>query len=202
MAAQKKNWKERAQVPYWDTLIRGTVGAFQPRAVIDGTIELFKAANAGTSALGNMPSAGTFPSRSMYLVYIMRVLLYFQGCTPAGVRDFIMYHWAAHQLYFKLVIGDKTYFECPAVYLPFGGGLHGDLGTSTDVQFTNGSPSHTSVLRLAKPIPLRGGETFHVDCVAQAMGTANIATAISTTLTAGECCVQFWLDGVLLRDVK
>jgi hypothetical protein len=41
----------------------------------------------------------------------------------------------------------------PSAYFPYGGGLHGDLGGSSDLLFlNNGMPSHEGILRLARAI--------------------------------------------------
>ena len=111
-----------------------------------------------------------------------------------------MYHHAVLCLYWTLNIDQKRYFVAPTWYLNAGGGLYGDLGTSTDVYFTNGVPGASEIMTLDRPIPLVRQQPFQVQCTVAAVGTANLSTDIAA-LTAGEVNIQFVLDGLKLRDV-
>jgi hypothetical protein len=196
--------RERRHQPVWDTLIRGSQGQFTPNANLAlGAYRMFTTAQGANLALTNMESGGSFPAGQTYLILAIRCFLYFRGCltgpAPQGF-DFSMYHHAVSQLYFQLNIGNKEYFAAPAWYIPAGGGLSGDLGTSTDVQFTNGVPSHGSILRLARSISLTPFQNFHVLATILPMGAFSLIADVAA-LTAGEMSIQLVLDGLQLRDV-
>lgn len=199
-----ENVKERLRKPFWDSLIRGTPGAFTPRtaaSLASSPIKLFRSANTGDVAVTNMQSAGQFPSNDLYNVYALRVNLFFRGCTSlGGLTDFIMYHRAISQLFWELVIASKQAFQSPTSFLPAGGGLFGDVGSSTDVYFVNGNPTQSAALELAKPLSIEKQQTFEVNCTISACGTANFATDMAA-LTAGEVYIWFGLDGIYMRDV-
>jgi hypothetical protein len=197
--------RERRHQPVWDTLIRGnTAGGFTPNANLAlGSYRMFTTAQGANLAITNMESGGSFPAGQTYLILAIRCFLYFRGTTTAAAPlgfDFTMYHHAVSQLYFQLNIGNKEYFAAPAWYIPAGGGLAGDLGTSTDVYFTNGVPSHGSILRLARSISLTPFQNFHVLCTILPLGTGSLITDVAA-LTAGEISIQLVLDGLQLRDV-
>jgi len=194
---------ERVQEPIWDTLIQGTPALFTPRAtIVGGPHILFNGNNAGNVSLTNMETPGVLPGTQTYLLLAMRVHLYFRGCTNAlqTVNDFIMYHHAILCLYWQLQIDQKRYFVAPTWYLNAGGGLNGDVGSATDVYFTNGVPDAKAIMTLDRPIPLVRQQPFQVQCTVAAVGTGNLGTDIAG-LTAGEVNIQFVLDGLKLRDV-
>ena len=197
--------RERRHQPVWDTLIRGTVGAFVPNAnLAAGQYRMFTAAQQQNIALTNMEGAGSLPAGQTYLILAIRCWLYFKNTTTAAAalnNDSNMYHHAISQLYFQLVIGNKEYFAGPAWYLPSGGGLYGDVGTgATDVFFVNGMPSHSSILRLARSISLAPFQNFHVLATINVVGAVSLIADIAA-LTAGEVSIQLMLDGLQLRDV-
>lgn len=194
---------ERVQQPLWDTLIQGTVGAFQPNtAITGGPFQLFTGNRAGNVSITNMNTSSTLPGNQTYLLLAMRVWLYFRGCANVGgtINDWIMYHHAVMSLYWELNIDEKTYFVAPSWYLNAGGGLHGDMGTSTDVYFTNGLPGASEIMTLDRPIPLVRQQPFVVIATVSTVGTVNLGTDIAG-LSAGEVNIQFILDGLKLRDV-
>jgi hypothetical protein len=193
---------ERIQEPLWDTLIQGTVGNFTPRtSIAGGPHTLFTGAIQSNISLSNMETPGVLPGTQTYLLLAMRVWLYFRGCTDGANRnDFVMYHHAMLSLYWQLNIDQKRYFVAPTWYLNAGGGLHGDLGTSTDVYFTNGVPGASEIMTLDRPIPLVRQQPFQVQATVATVGTVNIGTDVAA-LTSGEVNIQFLLDGLKLRDV-
>jgi len=196
--------RERRHQPLWDTLIRGNVGAFTPNAnLAQGQYRMFTTAQGANLALTNMEGAGSLPAGQTYLILAIRCFLYFRGCVTVGVlpiNDMIMYHHAIAQLYFQLNIGNKEYLAAPAWYLPSGGGLAGDVGTSTDSFFTNGMPSHGSMLRLARSISLTPFQNFFVLASILPLGGASLVADVAA-LAAGEVSIQLVLDGLQLRDV-
>lgn len=62
------------------------------------------------------------------------------------------YRKVANELYFNFFVGDKSQFQAPIWFAPAGGGIHGY--DSTTHFLTNGVPSHQSILKLAKPVPI------------------------------------------------
>jgi hypothetical protein len=196
--------RERRHQPLWDTLIRGNQAAgFLPNAnLTQGQYRMFTTAQGANLALTNMEGAGSLPAGQTYLILAIRCFLYFRGCTTAAANnvDTVMYHHAAAQLYFALNIGNKEYLSAPAWYLPAGGGLAGGIGNTTDMFFTNGLPSHSSMLRLARSISLTPFQNFYVLASILPLGTGSLITDF-TNLTAGEASIQLMLDGLQLRDV-
>ena len=194
---------ERIQEPLWDTLIQGTPGAYVPNAsIVGGPFTLFSANAQGNISISNMETPGILPGTQTYLLLAMRVHLYFRGCIDGQLTlsDFIMYHHAILTLYWQLNIDQKRYFVAPTWYLNAGGGLHGDVGNSTDVYFTNGTPGAKDIMTLDRPIPLVRQQPFQVQATAATVGGVNLGTDINN-LTAGEINIQFVLDGLKLRDV-
>jgi len=192
---------ERIHEPLWDTLIQGSVGDFTPRSSISGgPYVLFGSNQASDISVTNMDMPSVLPGNQTYLMLAMRVWLYFKGCGGNNLTDFIMYHHAILCLYWQLDIDQKRYFVAPTWYLNAGGGLHGDVGNSTDVYFTNGLPSSDAIMTLNRPIPLVQDQPFQVRCTVASVGGVSIGTDIGN-LTSGEVNIQFLLDGLKLRDV-
>lgn len=77
------------------------------------------------------------------------------GSVPGDVRDVHrLYFQASEQLLWTFGAGDKpSLSSMPSSYFPWGGGLHGQLGGSTDlIHWDNGMPDHAGILRLARAI--------------------------------------------------
>jgi hypothetical protein len=197
--------KELRHQPYWDCLIKGTPGAYTPRANINNSpIRLFQQAAAGDMSISNMDGpGGTFPSDQTYRILAMRVWLSFQGCLTAADNnyDFEMYHHASNQLFFQLEVAQKQAFTAPAPYFPYGGGLFGAIGNTTDVYFNNGNPQQSAIMKLARSIALPARQNFMVNCFVLALGATSIATDIATTVTAGAINISFTIDGLHVRDI-
>lgn len=200
---------ERIQEPLWDTLIQGdTAAGFVPNtSLIGGPFTLFSANAQGNISISNMETPGILPGTQTYLLLAMRVWLYFNRCTNAqpastalAVDDFNMYHHAILTLYWQLNIDQKRYFVAPSWYLNAGGGLHGDVGTSTNVYFTNGMPGAKDIMTLDRPIPLVRQQPFQVQATVATVGGINLGNDIAG-LDTGEINIQFILDGLKLRDV-
>ena len=200
--------KELRHQPYWDCLIKGTVGAFTPRANINAQpIRMFTQAAGGDISLTNMDGpGGTFPSDQTYRILAMRVWLYFEGCqvgAPLAVNtryDWQMYHHAMNQLFFQLEVAQKQAFTAPCPYFPYGGGLFGCIGNTTDVYFVNGNPQQNSIMKLARSIALPARQNFMVTCYSIATGATSFVADIAA-LTAGTLNVTFTIDGLHVRDI-
>lgn len=195
--------RERRHQPYWDTLIRGTAGNFSPRtaaALASSPIKLFRTSSTGDIAITNMDSAGQFPSDQTFRVMALRVWLHFRGISGGSLTDHIMYHRASTQLWWQLTVQNKEAFVAPTPYLPMGGGLHGDCGSSTDVYFNNGTPSQAATAKLARSISLSKRQNFEVACTVSAVGATNFATNMAA-VTAGEVDIRFFIDGLHVRDI-
>ena len=94
------------------------------------------------------------------------------GNAPADYRDVYRMHWqCAEGLFWTLGAGDKNSLQSmPSMYFPMGGGLWGRLGgagsftgrgqtqlqTVVDplIHYNNGTPTHTSILRIARAITI------------------------------------------------
>ena len=196
--------REKRHQPYWDSLVRGTPGAFViagNAAALAATNTLFQTAGGGVLVPTNMEGGGAFPSDQTYRILALRVGLYFRGCASvAGLTDHIMYHRAVSQLFWELFIAQKSAFQAYTHYLPLGGGLHGDVGSDTTVYFNNGSPGQDSTMVLARSIAIPARQNFRVVNSIVACGAANFLTDMGL-LTAGEVWVWMTLDGLHVRDV-
>lgn len=187
--------KERRHQPFWDTLIRTYGGA--PTAVANST-RLFGNANVGNVALTNLQVAGQLASDQTYVILALRCYLYFNGTNRR-----VLYLGVSSQLYFTLTVGDKPQFQCPAWYLPAGGGIWGfDSGTSV---FTNGAPTQEAILKLARPIMVPVRQNFSVTAEFFTTGSQdyrNGATSLNTGAASDEAIVMFMIDGLQTRDVQ
>jgi len=195
--------REKRHQPYWDHLIRGSVGNFTfagGAAALAATNTLFQTTGGGGIAPTNMEGAGQFPSDQTYRILALRVGLYFRGCAGAGLTDHIMYHRAISQLYWELFIAQKSAFQAYTAYLPLGGGLHGDVGNDTTVYFNNGTPSQEATAVLARSISLPARQNFRMVNTIIALGATNFLTDVGN-LTAGEIAVWAVLDGLHVRDI-
>ena len=198
--------REKRHQPYWSHLFRGTPGNFVicdgAAAALAATNTLFQAANAGNLAPTNFDgAAGQLPSDETYRILCLRVGLYFmRTATQAGLNDFVFYHRALSQLYWELFVSSKSLFQAFTAYLPLGGGLHGDLGTSTDVYFNNGTPGADSACVLARSVALPARQKFSVRNYIIALGASNFLTDFGN-LTAGEAAAFVVVDGLHVRDI-
>jgi hypothetical protein len=169
-----------------------------PSPSIGASTRLFGNANVGNLALTNLQVAGSLASDQTYVILALRCWLYFNGTNRR-----LLYLGCASQLFFTLTVGDKPQFQCPAWYLPAGGGIVGfDSGTST---FTNGIASQEAILKLARPIMVPVRQNFNVNAEFFTVGSAdyrNGATSINTGATDDEKVITFLIDGLQTRDVQ
>jgi hypothetical protein len=199
--------REKRHQPFWDTAVRGSVGNWtfaSGAAAMQQTLRLFTAGGGGNLGISNMEGGGQFLSDQTYRILAMRVGLYFlrSAGTVAGLalNDWIMYHHAKTQIQWELRIQEKTAFASTTEYLPTGGGLFGDMGTSTDVYFNNGVPSQEATLKLARSIALPARQGFLVLCTTNVMGALNFVNELNG-ITTGEAWITFYVDGLHVRDI-
>ena len=171
--------------------------AASPTTVANST-RLFGNANVGNVGLTNLQVAGQLASDQTYVILALRCYLYFNG-----VNRRILYLGVASQLYFTLTVGDKPQFQCPAWYLPAGGGVYGfDSGTSV---FNNGDPSQEAILKLARPIMVPVRQNFSVTAEFFTTGSHDIrngATSLNSGDATDEKIISFMIDGLQTRDVQ
>lgn len=90
------------------------------------------------------------------------------GNAPGSIQDVHRLYWQSEeQLLWSFGAGDKfSLTSMPSAYFPYGGGLSGDMGGSTDlIMWNNGTPDHTGILRLARAILIPPRQ--NVKCTAQ-----------------------------------
>lgn len=199
--------REKRHQCYWDTLLRGTPGAFivaGGAAALAATNTLFQTAGGGVLVPTNMEGGGQYPSDQTYRVLALRVGLYFRGCAGAtgavALTDHLMYHRAVSQLFWELFIAQKSAFQAFTHYLPLGGGLHGDVGSDTTVYFNNGHPGQDASMVLARSIAIPARQNFRVVNTIVACGAANFLADVGN-LTAGEIWIWMVMDGLHVRDI-
>ena len=130
-----------------------------------------------------------------------------------------LYWQAAEQLLWTFGAGEKpSLSSMPSSYMPYGGGLHGQLAGATDlIHWDNGMPDHTGILRLARAIliPPRQNVTCSAQIVALPDGGNNTLFAgvqgarnmmsLKDNLNAVDLInkvVSFTFDGLFSRDVQ
>ncbi|MFA4971452.1 MAG: hypothetical protein WC683_02480 [bacterium] len=143
------------------------------------------------------------------------------GNAPANYEDVYRMHWqCAEGLFWTIGAGEKDSLRSmPTMYFPMGGGLHGDIGGATDlIHFNNGSPSHTSILRIARAItitprqlikaqvtavsyPAGGNQTIFGTSTAQGRDMLNPISNLNCVDAMGKV-VALVIDGLLSRDVQ
>lgn len=186
------NIKERQHQPMWDVLLR-TYGATDPS--LQTRTSLFGSTNLGSLARTNMTVAGQLASDQTYVILAMRCYMYFDGTNRRAA-----YNQTSSQLYFTLTLSEKPQFQCPAWYLPQGGGVWGfDSGTSI---FTNGVPDQNSILKLAKPIVVPVRQNIVVIAEFFQLGSLSAITILSTSRdSSDQSVIMFMIDGIRTRDV-
>jgi hypothetical protein len=142
------------------------------------------------------------------------------GQAIGNVNDVYRLHWQAEeQLLWSFGAGDKfSITSMPTAYFPYGGGLHGDLGGTTDlIHWNNGMPSHEGILRLARAILIPPRQNLKCQAqIARLVAAPNAATFVTTqgardmlslrdNLNAPDLInkvVSFTIDGLFSRDVQ
>jgi len=143
------------------------------------------------------------------------------GNAPGDYHDVYRLHWqCAEGLFWTLGAGEKDSLKSmPSMYFPYGGGLSGDNGGSTDlIHWQNGAPSHTAILRIARAITITPRQLIK----AQVLGVEYFAggnnTIFGTATSQGRNMlnpvsnlnaidgiakvVALTIDGLLSRDVQ
>lgn len=142
------------------------------------------------------------------------------GNAVGDTNDVYRLHWQAEeQLLWSYGAGDKfSITSMPSAYFPYGGGLSGDLGGSTDlIHWNNGMPSHEGILRLARAVLIPPRQ--NIKCEAQiasldagvnagvfgsTQGTRNMLS-LRDNLNAPDLVnkvISFTFDGLFSRDVQ
>ena len=160
-----------------------------------------------------------------------------QGTAPGYYFDVYRLHWqVAEGLFWTLGAGDKNSLQSmPTMYFPMGGGLHGRLGRAGDityrnsrgqdttehpylVHYNNGTPTHTSILRIARAITITPRQLIKASVTAVAYPDGGNGTTFGTSTAIGrnmlnpidnlncvdavQKVVALVLDGLLSRDVQ
>lgn len=142
------------------------------------------------------------------------------GSVPGDVRDVHRLYWQASEaLLWNFGAGDKfSMTSMPSSYFPWGGGLHGDIGGSTDlIHWNNGTPDHAGILRIARAVLLPPRQ--NIKCSAQIVsypvngnaavfgttqGSRNMLD-LTDNLNAADLIqksIAFCFDGLFSRDVQ
>jgi hypothetical protein len=141
------------------------------------------------------------------------------GNAPADYHDVHRnYFQAMEQLHWSYGTGEKFSIQNMASkYFPDGGGLHGDIGGTTDlIHWNNGDPSHTAILRLARAILMPPRQNMRCEAVIFRYDPVNAAAIgvvqggrdmlnLRDNLNAVDGMnkiVQFSADGLFARDVQ
>ena len=142
------------------------------------------------------------------------------GSVPGDVRDVHRLYWQASEaLLWSFGTGDKfSLSSMPSSYFPWGGGLHGDIGGSTDlIHWDNGMPDHAGILRLARAILLPPRQNIKCQAQIVAYPVFGNAAVFGTTQGARNMLdltdnlnsadlifksIAFAFDGLFSRDVQ
>lgn len=142
------------------------------------------------------------------------------GSVPGDYRDVHrLYFQASEQLLWSFGAGEKLSLRSmPSSYFPWGGGLHGDIGGTTDlIHWNNGTPDHAGILRIGRAILLPPRQ--EITCSAQifALPSGGNAATFGTTQGARNMLslvdnlnavdlvnkvIAFCFDGLFSRDVQ
>ncbi len=142
------------------------------------------------------------------------------GSVPGNYRDVHRLYWqASEQLLWDFGAGEKISLRSmPSSYFPWGGGLHGDIGGTTDlILWNNGTPDHAGILRIGRAVVLPSRQ--EISCKAKMFALpvgGNAATFGSTqgarnmlslvdNLNAVDLVnkvIAFCFDGLFSRDVQ
>lgn len=142
------------------------------------------------------------------------------GNAPASIQDiYRLYYQASEQLLWTFGAGDKPSLQSmPSSYMPWGGGLSGDLGGATDlIMLNNGTPDQSGILRLARAILIPPRQ--NIKCEANIVPLPDGSNAATFSLTQGSRSmlslkdnlnapdlankvIAFAFDGLWSRDVQ
>lgn len=142
------------------------------------------------------------------------------GSSPGSPEDVYRLYWqSSEQLFWSFGAGDKfSISSMPSSYFPWGGGLWGDLGGSSDLLLmNNGTPDQSGILRLARAILIPPRQ--NIRCVAEivrlpdggngatfgvSQGPRNMLNLVDN-LNAVDLVnkvIAFAFDGLFSRDVQ
>ncbi len=219
--------RERLHQPFFDSLVRG-IGV----STVGNSTRLFGNANVGQRGLTNLQVAGQLASDQTYILKAIRCALFFQGLAddqfnvaynaalPAltgaialNSRAEDLYSQMAYGTTFTLEVGNKPMMTAPLWYIPAGGGISGFTTENSRHALTNGEPTHQSILKLAKDIPIAARQSFNVAVEffpfpilglggAGATLSAAVDPLVDLNQFDGMKLVQVHIDGVLTRDVQ
>lgn len=150
----------------------------------------------------------------------LAVVTLLAGSVPADYHDVHRNYWqASEQLLWSFGAGDKfSLTSMPSSYFPWGGGLHGDIGGTTDlIHWDNGMPDHAGILRLGRAITLPPRQ--NIKCEAQIVrlpdngnntilggtqGARNMLNLVDNLNVADlmNKVIIFCFDGLFSRDVQ
>lgn len=142
------------------------------------------------------------------------------GTVPGDYRDVHrLYYQASEQLLWSFGAGEKVSLRSmPSSYFPWGGGLHGDIGGTTDlIHWNNGTPDQAGILRIGRAILLPPRQ--EISCQAQIFALPNGGNAATFGSTQGarnmlslvdnlnavdlvNKVIAFCFDGLFSRDVQ
>lgn len=142
------------------------------------------------------------------------------GNALGNVEDVYRLYWqSAEQLFWTFGAGAKPSIEkMPSTYFPYGGGIVGDLGCSSDfINLHNGDATHQAILKLARAILLVPRQAITCTASIQRLADGGQATTFGTTqgsrnmlsltdnlnaIDAVQKVISFTFDGLLSRDVQ
>lgn len=144
------------------------------------------------------------------------------GNAPGTIQDVYRLHWQTEeQLHWSFGTGEKfSITNMPTKYFPDGGGLHGDMGGTSDlIHWNNGTPDHTAILRLARAILLPPRQNVKCDAVMAPLPDGGNQAAAGTVqgpqgrnmlslrdnlnaIDGINKVIQFTFDGLFARDVQ
>jgi hypothetical protein len=199
---------ERYHQYWYDTYARGTgANPGLNGAAVAAQARLFSGGGLGNVAWTNMQIAGQFAGSRTMQVKALRVATFFRAGLNCANPSYVvhrLYLQCQMQLFWSLVVGDKPMFVAGTHYIPLGAGIYGDVGGSTDlVVLNNGSPTHTALLRLGRPIPIPPTQGFHVvaDAFVLGAGDHSVITSLNNADDV-EKDVKYMIDGLATREVQ
>jgi hypothetical protein len=170
---QLPNWVEEMDRPVYDNFLftNSTTSAVLFSSPVGGAKTLYHT---------NMQLAGVLPGPQTLLVN--RISPYVRSQVIADVALML------HSIVVEFIASNKTYMQCPAVYLPAGFGIGGYTTANNTGTPNNGLAGFDSGRTLALPIKIAPNEAFRANLTVCA-GTAGVAGAMST-LSAS---TDFWI---------
>jgi hypothetical protein len=208
--AKIRGAREKRHAPYWDALLRGTTGAWifaGGAGALAAQNVLFQTPGGGALVPTNMEAIGSWPSDQTYRILALRVGVYsLNVINGAGTMDDHIFQTRCQmQLFWDLIVAQKSAFQAFTGYLPLGGGLHGALSVPTAAApaqyiINNGIPSAEAVSALARSIAIPARQNFRLVCSIIACGAENLLVDVPL-ITGGSAFVFACVDGLHVRDV-